>query len=215
MKQIVINLLSNAIKFTAKGGITLKAKAKQGAAQIAVKDTGIGIRSEDMSKLFSEFCTIREHQAINPNGTGLGLYLCKKFASLMNGSITVKSTYGKGTKFTLRLPLAEDCTLLLEESKDAIKKAVTYESKCNEGVDNTSYSESRSKTILVVDDDSINLFVVSRLIRKHLINSDKALDGKQAIDLVKRRGFDNPYSLILMDMNMPVMSGPEVRTSDG
>ena len=87
------------------GGITISAKTINGNLQISIKDTGIGIKKEDLPKLFTEFCCLAEHQNINPNGTGLGLYLSRKFAKLMNGSITVKSVYMKGTEFILEFPL--------------------------------------------------------------------------------------------------------------
>ena len=82
----------------------VKSKNKNRRIQITVKDTGVGIKEENLLMMFKEFCSLEEHQKLNPNGTGLGLYLSKRFAKLMEGTIEVKSKYGKGTKFTVSLP---------------------------------------------------------------------------------------------------------------
>lgn len=226
VKQILINLLSNAAKFTMAGGITVKIKRKGQTAEMIVKDTGIGIKDEDLPRLFNEFCTISEAHAINPNGTGLGLYLSKKFATLMNGSISVKSVYGKGTKFTVKLPLSKEIVQSrgrngpLKESKVDTRNATTgtcdhketelaedmvLESKLRPAVVAAS-----KRTVLVVDDNPISLYVVSKMLAKCFVESDKALNGKQAIEMVKKKGRREPYALIFMDINMPIMSGPKV-----
>jgi two-component system autoinducer 2 sensor kinase/phosphatase LuxQ len=201
------------MKFTIKGGITLKVKRKCNMAQITVKDTGLGIKEEDIPKLFNEFCTLSEHQALNPNGTGLGLYLCKKFAKLMDGSISIKSTYGVGTKFTLKLPLAGG-ERTEEVKKNTIKKRETSEPKVTDIENFTTrafLTASTLRTVLIVDDSPTNLLVVSHMVRKYGAETEKAYNGQQALDMIRNRGFSNPYSLVFMDVNMPIMSGVEVK----
>ena len=109
--------MSNAVKFTVNGGITIHIKKKSDFIHITIKDTGVGIKQEDLPKLFKEFCSLSNNQEMNPNGTGLGLYLCKKLALLMDGTISVRSIYGQGTKFTLKLPLAKEVTI--SDSKES------------------------------------------------------------------------------------------------
>lgn len=207
------------MKFTSKGGITLKAKRKGNMVQVTVKDTGLGIKPESVSKLFNEFCMLGEHRTINPNGTGLGLYLCKKFAKMMKGSIDVKSVYGKGAKFILKLPLAREEKSKgrnkgLEEHKSNAKKntgtTTIFEIKEQEAPDTIDSNRKSSKTVLIVDDNTVNAFVVSQMVKRYNVKTEEAANGKIAIDLIKQRGFTDPYSLILTDINMPIMSGIEV-----
>lgn len=106
IKQILYNLLSNAIKFTPGGGtVRLKVRSQDGAVLMHVSDTGIGIRKEDLPRLFREFEQIDSHTGIKPEGTGLGLALSKRLAEIHGGSISVQSELGKGSTFTVRLPI--------------------------------------------------------------------------------------------------------------
>jgi signal transduction histidine kinase len=107
INQILINLIGNAIKFTDKGKISIKVKSKNEMVKISVKDTGPGIREEDLKKLFKPFSQIIEPGKIK-EGSGLGLYLSKKLANLLGGDISVKSKIGKGTTFKLTLELKEE-----------------------------------------------------------------------------------------------------------
>jgi len=104
IKQILINLISNAIKFTARGEIKIKVIQKDEIVEVSVRDSGIGIKKEDMDKLFKPFSQIPNPGKVE-EGTGLGLYLSKKNANLLNGDIITKSEWGKGSVFTLTLPL--------------------------------------------------------------------------------------------------------------
>lgn len=221
VKQIIINFLSNAVKFTINGGITIKYKAKNNNVYISVKDTGLGIKAEDLPKLFTEFCTIASHQTWNPNGTGLGLYLSRNLAKLMDGDITVKSVHHKGSKFTLQLPLTSNS---IEENKEV--EVNEMENKVDKGGDTVIHVQdlstqglmkdgTRNFIALVVDDSSISSFVISKMIQRYSVNSEKASNGKQAVELVTKKSESNdtipPYSLIFMDINMPIMSGIEVK----
>jgi signal transduction histidine kinase len=107
IKQILINLIGNAIKFTDKGKISIKVKRKNENVEISVKDTGLGIKEEDLKKLFKPFSQIIE-PGKSKEGSGLGLHLSKKLANLLGGDILVKSKFGKGSTFKLVLEIEED-----------------------------------------------------------------------------------------------------------
>ncbi len=245
---MVINLLSNAVKFTSRGEITVSATRKKlpfgEELRIHVIDTGMGIRADDLPKLFGEFSTLQSHQAVNPNGTGLGLYLCRSFVRLMGGDIRVKSEVGVGSKFTVSLPLPESMAeeakeesqprsrhkdsdfapLIAARSVEVGSLVAGQQSQCSAGnntignlMNNSTSScagakDSGEVTVLVVDDNEMNLYVMASLLVSHHLACDKATNGLRAIDLVQQRSQKNrekPYSLIFMDVNMPVMDGIE------
>jgi signal transduction histidine kinase len=109
VKQVLLNLLSNAVKFTPEGGrISLKAGQRDGAVEIAVTDTGIGIAPDDQAAIFEEFRQVGSDEARKQEGTGLGLTLAKKFVELHGGKIWVQSEVGRGSTFTFTLPLRGD-----------------------------------------------------------------------------------------------------------
>ena len=110
VKQVITNILTNAVKYTEKGGITLsfdykptKDKINEILLKVAVTDTGIGIKEEDMSKLFSEFDRIEEKRNRNIEGTGLGMAITQSLLSMMGSKLDVKSEYGKGSTFSFEL----------------------------------------------------------------------------------------------------------------
>jgi|GEM_PF-1569495 len=103
-KQILVNLLSNAIKYTDKGSVHLSVAPNKKTITVTVKDTGIGIKSEDLSRLFQPFQQIDATLTKKQDGTGLGLYLCQKLVTLLGGKIRAKSEYGKGSTFTFTIP---------------------------------------------------------------------------------------------------------------
>ena len=107
VKQVLLNLLSNAVKFTPEGGqISLKASRRDGAVEVAVTDTGIGIAPEDQAAIFEEFRQVGTDETRKQEGTGLGLTLAKKFVELHGGRIWVESEPGRGSTFTFTLPVA-------------------------------------------------------------------------------------------------------------
>jgi signal transduction histidine kinase len=118
LKQILLNLLSNSLKFTFYGSIKVTVKVLQSLSKFkcSIEDTGIGIKENDLKKLFKMFGMLENSRGINKTGktieidlilkgSGLGLYICRQFCKLMNGEISAKSTFGKGTKFTFILPM--------------------------------------------------------------------------------------------------------------
>ncbi len=213
--QVLLNLMSNAVKFTDKGSICLRCKTKVIQSRemlcISVKDTGVGIKPEEISKLFQEFAMLDSNRALNPNGTGLGLFLSRKLAQLMEGDIYVKSTYTKGSKFTLAFPFefdegAEDSKMASSAlSTPALKPA----NPCPIEIPN-----SNSVSVLVADDSEMNLHVLSSMLKKLNVQCEKAKNGAEVVACVEARAAapvgPRSYSLILMDINMPIMTGLEV-----
>jgi signal transduction histidine kinase len=114
LKQIVINLLSNAAKFTEKGSIVLSASKRNGAVEISVRDTGTGIPTDKLEAIFDEFCQVEGAAAPAQSGTGLGLSISRRLARLLGGEITLKSELGRGSTFTLTLPLQQSALTALE-----------------------------------------------------------------------------------------------------
>ncbi|RLI37915.1 hypothetical protein DRO66_03050 [Candidatus Bathyarchaeota archaeon] len=106
MKQVIMNLVSNAVKFTDEGAVEIRVVEVNGKVEVAVKDTGIGMKKEDMTRLFKQFSRIPVEGRQIEKGTGLGLYVSKKVSDLLGGKIKVESTYGVGSKFTATFPLS-------------------------------------------------------------------------------------------------------------
>jgi signal transduction histidine kinase len=105
IKQVIMNFISNAMKFTDKGTIEIRVAERDGKVKVSVKDTGIGMKKENMNMLFKQFSRIHEAGRPIEKGTGLGLYISKKVSDLLGGKLKVESTYGVGSKFTLKFPL--------------------------------------------------------------------------------------------------------------
>ena len=112
LKQILMNLLSNAIKFTEVGTITVTARCREGEVSISVVDTGIGIPTDQVERVFEEFHQVDSSHTRQYSGTGLGLAISRHFAQLLGGDITLKSTVGVGSTFTVTIPLHYDTTRL-------------------------------------------------------------------------------------------------------
>jgi len=187
VRQILLNLLSNAVKFTEKGGITVKMETDDGFVKIHVIDTGVGIPKDKIEKIFDKFVQVGEKRA---GGTGLGLTISKKLAELLGGRITVESEVGKGSVFTLWLPLRR-VDRVEEEDKDAFVR---------EGL-----GKVRGKTVLIVDDDEDAIELLKNYIGNDF-NVIVAKSGEDALRVAKERKPD----LILLDIVMPGMDGWEV-----
>ena len=203
IRQVLLNLLGNAIKYTKQGSVTLKADFEQTdnthiCLIFSIRDTGIGIREEDMDKLFEKFHRLDMEQNNTIEGSGLGLAITSQILSLMDGSIDVKSTYGKGSVFTIRLP-----------QEVAGKEPIGNINEKTESNDMPAAARDRfiapEVKILMVDDTPVNLIVVRELLSETGIQLDEASGGRQALDFVR----DNTYDLILLDYRMPEMDGIE------
>ncbi len=205
IRQILTNLLSNAIKYTEKGSVKLDVTGKtdeDGTLLLtaSVTDTGIGIREEDINKLFTHFERLEMEHNSTIEGTGLGLGITKKLVDAMSGTIDVKSDHGKGSVFTVTIPQKVNGKTPVGDFRERFKSYTQTVQK--------PYRESfvaPKARVLVVDDTKTNLFVVVSLLKKTLMRMDTASSGKEAVEMAK----DTMYDVILMDQRMPEMEGSE------
>lgn len=197
VKQIVLNLLTNAVKYTEKGYIDFVVESvilKNSICRliISVEDTGIGIKRDNIDKLFQKFERADEERNITIEGTGLGLAITKKLVELMHGEMVVQSIYGKGSKFTVCI----DQKIVDITPKEVVIPKEEVPVKRN----------YKGKRILVVDDNKLNLKVAERLLKDYSVFIDEVSSG---MDAIKRVEMGIPYNLILIDDMMPEMSGSE------
>ena len=204
IKQIVTNLLTNAVKYTPQGGIELKAAyentgGEQLLLKISVKDTGMGIRQEDMGKLFESFQRLDEEKNRNIEGTGLGMNITMSLLKLMGGEMKVTSEYGKGSEFTVTIPQRIICGEPVGDFDTIIKKR-------EKNITKTSQSFAAPEaSVLVVDDNSMNLTVFKSLLKRTKMKITTADSGRKCLELVKKEKFH----IIFMDHMMPEMDGIE------
>ena|GEM_PF-452849 len=195
--QMVANLLDNAIKFTKRGNITLSAKSLPGEDtwRIDVEDTGIGIPEEHLGRIMDPFeQVLNDPKNTNPNqGTGLGLAIVKRLATLHGGLLSVQSTEGIGSKFTLELELPDGTVQATEKKPSA-----------PETMDRKGSVIERAK-VLVVDDNPMNLLVAQKLIEKLGHEVVTSTNGEEAI----QAWIAEEPEMIFMDLQMPVMDGME------
>lgn len=202
LRQISTNIISNAIKYTKEGGVDVHmsfdvSDEDECILIITVKDTGIGIAPEDLACLFDAFRRVNEKENATIQGTGLGLAITHELITLMNGTVEVSSTPGKGSIFTVKVPqkiadrtCAGKFSKNVEIKKEAYRESFTAPDAC----------------ILVVDDARLNLKVVQALLRKTQIGIDTADGGAAAIKMCRTRKYD----LILLDHRMPEPDGIQV-----
>jgi signal transduction histidine kinase/DNA-binding response OmpR family regulator len=198
VRQMLLNLLSNASKFTEKGVITLKVRrlTDDENIELAVIDTGIGMTPEQLSRLFQAFSQADASTASKYGGTGLGLAISKQFAQMMNGDITVTSTAGVGSTFTIRLPATV-----------ASKKPKVV----NQGsprLTRSPFPDEKRPKILVVDDDKDIRSVITEILDQSGYEVFTAASGQQGLDLAAQIV---PH-LIILDLMMPGMDGWTVLT---
>lgn len=201
LKQCLVNLANNAIKFTEEGQVTLKTGWSTDKQKLFfdVIDTGIGMNEQQQARLFSAFSQADQSTTRQHGGTGLGLFISKEFAELMGGEIKLKSQPGKGSTFSVVLPFrATADTAILEQQQDLDAAKVANE----QGALRIPQLNGR---ILCADDNDDNLRLADYLISKTGVQLDMVSDGEQAFEKAMEEDFD----LILMDMQMPKMSGTE------
>jgi CheY-like chemotaxis protein/HPt (histidine-containing phosphotransfer) domain-containing protein len=203
IKQIVLNLLTNAVKYTESGGIkltveVLKKKDDMCELQFIVKDTGIGVKPEDMNKLFTAFDRLDEVKNSGIQGTGLGLHISKQFADLMGGSLWCDSSYGNGSDFTFEVQqqIIEDGPIGAYEELDTNPQI--------RGPYIPMFTAPEVK-VLVVDDNEMNLKVIEGLLRVTQIQVTTAVSGKECLEILKCMKFD----LVILDHMMPGLDGVE------
>lgn len=198
IKQIINNLLSNAMKYTEKGNIDFSVKCinqdEKCLLIITVKDTGRGIKAENINKLFSKFERLDIEKNSTTEGTGLGLAITKKLVEMMGGTINVESSFGKGSIFIVQIP----------QKIKSINKPFTEEDIADVGgylLKNNNFS---GKKILIVDDNKLNIKVAKRSLDGFGFIIDECFNGLECLNKIKA---GEVYDIILMDIMMPVMSG--------
>ncbi len=208
VRQVVTNVLNNAVKYTHEGSVALavsgeKSYEDNGRENInlvfRISDTGIGIREEDISKLFKKFERIDLVQNNTVEGTGLGLSITHNLLQLMHGSIEVESEYGKGSTFTIYLPQRVISEEPIGNFHDRFDRYVHTMRAYQESF------KAPDAHILVVDDTDMNLTVIEGLLSKTEIQLDTASSGAEALTMTRK----TKYDLILMDQRMPQMDGTQ------
>lgn len=197
VKQVITNLLSNAIKYTEKGFVELNVKCinKEDICLliISVRDSGRGIKAENINKLFTKFERLGIEKNTTTEGTGLGLAITKKLVELMHGTINVESRYKEGTIFMVQLPQR------IDKLSRPLAKDIENTSEIL-----TTNLDFHNKKILVVDDNKLNLKVARRTLSSLNIEMDEATSGNECLDKINS---GNKYDAILMDIMMPGMNG--------
>ncbi len=202
IKQCILNLLTNAVKYTKEGWVTfsvdfLKIDEKHIQLKINVKDTGIGIKKEDMKKLFTPFERIEEDKNRTIEGSGLGISIVMRLLAMMGSTLNVKSRYREGSEFSFTIvqPVAD--WTAAGDLKQAYEQTVTKMTKYKEKL------HAPKARLLFVDDTEINLDVIKGLLKNTGIKIDTMLSGKEAIDAVKKKKYD----ILFIDHRMPEMDG--------
>ena len=204
IRQVITNILTNAVKYTEKGGVTLSVNYipidnKNMYLCISITDTGIGIKEEDIEKLYTAFERIEEKRNRNIEGTGLGMNITNKLLKMMGAKLTVDSVYGQGSNFSFQIiqqilnpePIGD----FRKSYKDSISQRKKYHESFN----------APDARILVVDDTVMNLTVVKGLLKQTKIQIDTAMNGPEALKMVAK----NKYDIIFIDHMMPGMDGIE------
>lgn len=201
LRQIVTNLLGNAVKFTDRGAVAISATGVIGEdgehhLQIAVNDTGVGIAPQRLTAIFQQFTQADNSTARRFGGTGLGLSISSQLAILMGGELTAESEEGKGSTFTLFLPL---------KPVEQPQGLVPNQAREFEGV-----LEGKPSRVLIAEDHDINQALIVSMARQIGLEPAIACNGEEAVEMMKaaqREG--KPYALVLMDIQMPLMDGIE------
>lgn len=195
LHEIMMNLISNAIKYTQEGSVTLRITSQESTQsqillRIEVEDTGIGIKEENINKIFDKFEQFDKEKNYNIQGSGLGLSITKSYVLMMEGDIAVESEYGKGTKFivTLWQGISDEVE---EEADDSLDSDIRI----------------RSAKLLVVDDNELNCDVAQGILNYMGMDTDIAMSGEECLKLLEE---GNNYAIILTDHMMPGMDGVEL-----
>ena len=197
IKKILINFLTNAVKYTDEGYIKFDVRCVKVNDEVcrlimSVKDSGRGIKKENIDKLFTKFQRLDEDKNTTIEGTGLGLAITKQLVEMMHGKIVVNSTYGEGSEFTAAI-----------DQRISNAKLATEETVVEGELDLTN------KNILVVDDNTLNLKVATKLLKPYKCNVEVCESGFACLDKIKE---GKTYDIILLDDMMPKMKGSETLT---
>ena len=196
LRQILLNLLSNALKFTETGEVTLSVHAKRDALHFAVKDSGIGLSAEGMGRLFQSFSQADSSTTRKYGGTGLGLVISKRLAEIMGGEMQAQSSGpGKGStfSFSIKAPVVQAAVVGRETPKPSPAKTAM----------DPQMATRHPLRILLAEDNAVNQKLALRLLSQMGYGADVAVNGLQAVERVAQQ----PYDLVLMDVQMPEMDG--------
>ena len=196
LRQILLNLLGNAVKFTEQGDISLNCEATEPQdgtvlLTLTVTDTGIGIEAATQARLFQPFVQADTTTTRRFGGTGLGLAICRRLAEAMGGEIRLDSRPGKGSRFTLRLPMA-----CVAEDTPHLRHA-------SGSLPETPAADSTGAYVLVAEDNPTSRLMATEMLKRLGYRTDVAANGEEAVRAVQRQSYD----LVLMDCEMPVMNG--------
>ena len=206
LKQVITNILTNAVKYTEKGSVKFGMSFRASETDpdsvtllVSVRDTGIGIKQEDMAKLFSEFERIEEKRNRTVEGTGLGMSITKSLLTMMDSSLKVESVYGEGSVFGFELKQRVVKRTAIGNYEKAHRQSVSGHKKYREKF------TAPDARVLVVDDTHMNLVVFSSLLKQTNVRIDTAESGDEGIALALK----NKYDIIFLDHMMPNKDGIE------
>ena len=195
LKQILLNLGSNAIKFTEEGGVSIKAVMETNAdkhrLKISLIDTGIGISSDKLEHVFEDFSQAESFSARKYGGTGLGLSISRRLARLLGGDLEVTSELGKGSEFSLNLPIRIGDVI----TEDSVMKKISIVPE-----------ELKGKKILVAEDDEYSSLLMQTIFEEWDLNVTLVNNGKKAIECIKKTNYD----ILLTDIHMPEVGGVDL-----
>jgi PAS domain S-box-containing protein len=198
LRQILFNLITNALKFTRKGSVTVElmdlVSEENSEVIIRVSDTGIGIEEKHLDSVFERFYQVNMNASREFQGQGLGLALCRELARAMDGDVTVESELGKGSTFTLILPMER-----IGQQDDNRKQETLVANPAQ-----SSPAQTQLK-VLLVEDDPVNQMVMKAMLKRLNCIFVIAENGVEGVELAEK----NPFDLILMDIQMPEMNGIE------
>ena len=204
IKQVIVNILTNAVKYTEEGGFTMKLSFRKVSGDeimlfCSVSDTGIGIKEEDMKKLFSRFERIEESRNRSIEGTGLGMNIVQQLLGLMDSELHVESVYGEGSTFSFEV---RQKVVSWDEMGDFVESYRRSLESTGEYKERFTAPEAH---ILVTDDTPMNLTVIKGLLKPTLIQIDTATSGFETLDMI----CEKKYDVIFLDHRMPEMDGVE------
>jgi CheY-like chemotaxis protein/anti-sigma regulatory factor (Ser/Thr protein kinase) len=213
VRQIVNNFLVNAIKFTPQGSIWVRARRPGGAGhplvRIEVQDTGPGISAATLARLFKPFTQADDSTTRRFGGTGLGLSICQELAVLMGGRVGADSREGQGSVFWVELPLPR-LPRTLPGSPPAGGDRTDGDATVSPVTPPESSLSLNGLRVLIAEDNAVNMMIAAALLERWGVAVTQALDGREAVAAVRHAAAEGlPFDAVLMDVQMPVMSGHE------
>lgn len=208
IKQVATNILTNAVKYTEKGSVTLRVSFEKAGGQnirlrFAVRDTGIGIKPEDLDKLYNAFERIEEARNRTIEGTGLGMNITKRLLELMGSRLEVESVYGEGSTFSFTVEQRVVNWSPIGNFEEAFRRTAVRQQAYRE-----SFTAPEAQ-VLIVDDTKMNLTVMRGLLKATKVQLDEAESGQEALALTEKKKYD----VIFLDHRMPGMDGVETLVS--